>query len=156
VIPYRPGVAQRVGRGIALLFHDRSTRRGWVVSSTPRPHFTPGKDSVPILQEAWWSPGPVWTSGKSRPHHDSIPDRPARSSVAIPTELPGPHNNNNNNKAISFILVTQMSMLGETSQTGLQSSGIVKLMHYTSSPGKKIHIITNRCSITQFSKRSRD
>ena len=49
---YRPGVAQRVGRGIALLFHDRGTRRGWVVSSTPRPHFTPGKDLVPILQEA--------------------------------------------------------------------------------------------------------
>jgi len=36
---YRPGVAQRVDRGIALLFHDRGTRRGWVVSSTPRPHF---------------------------------------------------------------------------------------------------------------------
>ena len=25
---YRPGVAQRVCRGIALLFHDRGTRRG--------------------------------------------------------------------------------------------------------------------------------
>ena len=25
---YRPAVAQRVGRGIALLFHDRGTRRG--------------------------------------------------------------------------------------------------------------------------------
>ena len=25
---YRPGVAQRVGRGIALLFHDRGTRSG--------------------------------------------------------------------------------------------------------------------------------
>jgi len=25
---YRPGVAQRVGRGIALLFHDPGTRRG--------------------------------------------------------------------------------------------------------------------------------
>jgi len=25
---YRPGVAQRVGRGIALLFLDRGTRRG--------------------------------------------------------------------------------------------------------------------------------
>jgi len=87
---YRPGVAQRVGRGIALLFHDRSTRRGWVVSSTPRPHFRPGKDPVPIFQEAGWAPGPVWTSGKSRPHRNSIPDRPARSSVAIPTELPGP------------------------------------------------------------------
>ena len=49
---YRPGVAQRVGRGIALFFHDRGTRRGWVVSSTLRPHFTPGKDPVPIVQEA--------------------------------------------------------------------------------------------------------
>jgi len=87
---YRPGVAQRVGTGIALLFHDRGTRRGWVVSSTPPPYFTPGKDPVPILQEAGWVPGPVWTGGKSRPHRDSIPDRAARSSVAIPTELPGP------------------------------------------------------------------
>ena len=55
---YRPGVAQRVGRGIALLFHDRGTRRGWVVSSMPLPHFTPGKDPVRILQEAGWAPGP--------------------------------------------------------------------------------------------------
>jgi hypothetical protein len=76
---YRPGMAQRVGRGIALLFHDRGTRREGVVSSTPRPHFTPGKDPVPILQEAVWAPGPVWTGGKSRPHRDSIPDPPATS-----------------------------------------------------------------------------
>jgi len=61
-----------------------------VVSSTPRPHFTHGKDPVPILQEAGWAPGPVWTGGKTHPHRDSIPDRLARSSVAIPTELPGP------------------------------------------------------------------
>ena len=59
-----------------------------MVSGTPRPHFTPGKDPVPILQEAGWAPGPVW---KSRPQRDSIPDRPVCSSVAIPTELPGPH-----------------------------------------------------------------
>ena len=76
---YRPGVAQRVGRGIALLFHDRGTRRRWVVSSTPWPHFTPEKDPIPILQEAGWASGPVWTGGKSRPHRDSIPDRPAHS-----------------------------------------------------------------------------
>jgi len=75
---YRPGVAQRVGRGIALLFHDRGTRREWVVSSTPRPHFTPGKDPVPILQEAGWAPGSVCTGGKSCPDRDSIPYRPAR------------------------------------------------------------------------------
>ena len=60
--------------------------------SAARPGRTlpPGKDPVPILQEAGRAPGPVWTGGKSRPHRDSIPDRPARSSVAIPTELPGP------------------------------------------------------------------
>jgi len=54
---YRPGVAQRVRRGIALLFHDRGTRRGWVVSSMPRPHFRPREDPVPILQEAAWPQG---------------------------------------------------------------------------------------------------
>ena len=63
-----------------------------MVSSTPRPHFTPGKDTVPILQEAGWVPVPVCTGIKSRPHRDSILDRPARSSVVIPTELPGPQN----------------------------------------------------------------
>ena len=76
---YRLGVAQRMGTGIALLFHYRGTRREWVVSSTPRPHFTSGKDSVPILQVAGWAPGQVWTGEKSRPHRDSIPDRPACS-----------------------------------------------------------------------------
>jgi len=64
---YRPGVAQRVGRGIALFLHDRGTRRGWVVSSTPRQHFTPGKDLVPIVQEAGWAPGPAWTGGNLVP-----------------------------------------------------------------------------------------
>jgi len=62
-----------------------------VVSSTPRPHFTPGKDPVPILQKSWWAPWPIWTGGNSRSHRDSIPDRPARCSVAIPAELPDPH-----------------------------------------------------------------
>jgi hypothetical protein len=77
VIPLQARCAQRVGRGIALLFHDCGTRRAWVVSSTPWPHFTPGKEPVPILQEAGWAPGPVWTCGKSCRHQDSIPDRPA-------------------------------------------------------------------------------
>ena len=68
-----------MGKVIALLFHDRGTRKGWVVSCTPRPHFTPGKEPVPIFQEAGWALGPVWTGGKSCPHRDSILDCPARS-----------------------------------------------------------------------------
>ena len=70
---YRPIVAQRVGTGIALLFHDRGTRSARVVSGTPRPHFTLGQDPVPILQEAGCASRPVWTGGKPRPHRDSIP-----------------------------------------------------------------------------------
>jgi len=42
---------------------------------------TLGKEQVSILQEAGWTPGPVWTGGKSRPHRDLIPDRPARSQL---------------------------------------------------------------------------
>jgi len=57
-------VAQRVGTGIALLFHDHGTRRGLVVSRTSPPQFTPRKDPVPILQGAGWAPGPVWTGRK--------------------------------------------------------------------------------------------
>ena len=66
-------------RFIALLFHDRGTRRDCVVRSTPRALVTPGKDPVPILQEAGWAPEPVWTGGKFRPHRDWILDRSARS-----------------------------------------------------------------------------
>jgi hypothetical protein len=62
-----------------------------VVSVTPQPHFTPRKDPVPIVQEAGWAPGPVWTgAGNLAPIGIRSPDRPARSSVSIPTELPGP------------------------------------------------------------------
>jgi len=59
-----------------------------VVSSTPRPQFTPGKDPVPIVQEAGWAPGPVWTGGKSRPNRDSIPDRPVRSQLLYRLSYP--------------------------------------------------------------------
>ena len=75
-----------MGRGIALLFlGPRHSRWG-------QPHVLaasiPGKEPLPILQDNGWAPGPVWTSGKSRPNWDSIPDRPARSSVAIPLSYP--------------------------------------------------------------------
>ena len=74
--------AHRGSRGIALPFHDHDTRRGCGVSVTPRPLFTPGKDQVPIVQEAGWTPGPVWTGAENL---DSTgfrsPDSPARSQL---------------------------------------------------------------------------
>ena len=50
-----------------------------MVSNMPRPYFTPGKDPVPIVQEAGWAPGPVWKGGKSRSTRIRSPDRPAHS-----------------------------------------------------------------------------
>jgi hypothetical protein len=67
--------------------------RGCVVSVTSRPHFTLGKHPVPVVQEAGWAPGPVWTGAENLvPTGIRYPDRPTRSSIAIPTELPGPLN----------------------------------------------------------------
>ena len=81
----------RGSRGIALPYHDHGTRRGWGVSVTPRPLFTPGKDPVSIVQEAGWAPGPVWMGAENlAPTGIRSPDRPARRPVAIPTTLPGP------------------------------------------------------------------
>ena len=74
-----PVVAQKLGKGIAILFQNHGTRRGWVVSSTPRPYFTPGKDPLPIVQEAGWASEPVWMGRKSRPTGIRSPDRSARS-----------------------------------------------------------------------------
>ena len=78
------------GRGIALLFHDRSTRRGWVVSSTPRPHFTPGKDPVPPLYRRLG--GPQGQSGRAENLVPTgIGSQTVQPVVSCYTELPGPH-----------------------------------------------------------------
>ena len=61
-----------------------------MVNSTPRPYFAPVKDPVPIVQAAGRAPRPAWKGGKSRQTGIRSPHLPARSSVAIPTELPGP------------------------------------------------------------------
>jgi len=64
--------AHRGSRGIALLFHEHGIRRGWGISVTPRPLFTPEKDPVPIVPEARWATGLVWTGAENLapPHRD--------------------------------------------------------------------------------------
>ena len=71
--------ARRGRRGIGLFFLDHGSRRVRVVSVTPRPLFTPGKDPVPIIQEAGWAPGPVWSGAENlAPTGIRSPDRPVR------------------------------------------------------------------------------
>ena len=47
---YSPGVAQRVGTGIALLFHDRGTRRGECSAARPGRTLLPGKTRYPFYR----------------------------------------------------------------------------------------------------------
>ena len=62
---------------------------GW---STPRPgRCTPEKDPVPIVQEAGWDPGPVWTCAENlAPTGIRSPDRPASSESRYRLSYPGP------------------------------------------------------------------
>ena len=72
--------AHRGSRSIALPFQDHGIRRGWEVSVTPRPLFTPGKDPVPIVREAGWAPRPVRKGAENlAPTWIRSPDRPVRS-----------------------------------------------------------------------------
>jgi len=74
----RGRTAHRGSRGIALLFLDHGTRKGWGVSVTPRPLFTPWIDPVPTVQEAGWAPGLVWTGAENlASHRDSITGPPS-------------------------------------------------------------------------------
>jgi len=53
--------------------------------------FTPGKDLVPIVQEAGWVPGLVWTGAENFvPTGIRSPDRPLRSVSLYRLSYPGP------------------------------------------------------------------
>ena len=52
---------------------------------------TPGKDPVPIVQEAGWALGPIWTIGQNfSPTGIRSPDRPARSESLYRLSYTGP------------------------------------------------------------------
>ena len=51
-----------------------------MANPTPRPFYSRGRDAVPIVQEAGWTPAPVWTSAENLdPTGIRSPDRPDRS-----------------------------------------------------------------------------
>ena len=64
---------------------------GW---TTPLPgSFSPRKDPVPIVQEAGWAPGPVWTGAENvTPTWIRSLDRPVRSESLFRISYPGKRN----------------------------------------------------------------
>jgi hypothetical protein len=67
---------------------------GWVVNTTSQPPYLLGGASVPIVQEAWRPPSPVWTAADNRkplaPTAFRTPECPARSELLYPMRFPGP------------------------------------------------------------------
>ena len=71
--------AHRGSRGIALLFLDHGTRRGWRATSRPGQSLLPGKTRYPLYRRLG---GPQGRSGRAEnlaPTGIRSPDRPARS-----------------------------------------------------------------------------
>ena len=95
-------MAQRLGRGIALLFHDGGTKGGEWLAARPGRTLA-GKEPVSIVQESWWAPGPVWTGGKSHPTRIRSPDRPDRSQSLY--RLSYPAHKDTNPMAVFFPLI---------------------------------------------------
>jgi hypothetical protein len=79
-VPLTDLKAQKGRVEVQLYSSLTSTREGSGWSARRPGRFTIGKDPVPIVQEAGWAPGPVWTCAKIlAPTGIRSPDRPARS-----------------------------------------------------------------------------
>ena len=94
-------MAQRVVRGIALLFHDHDTRRGELTthaSAALYPLERPGTHCT----GGWVAPGPVWTGGTFHPHRDSIPGRSARSQFLYLLSYPAHWNSPEGSRKLRF------------------------------------------------------
>jgi hypothetical protein len=83
------------GGGVEVMlysFFNLGARWGWMVNATPRPLYFPERDPVAIVQEARWTPGPVWTGAENlAPTGIRSPDRPARSESLYLLSYPCPH-----------------------------------------------------------------
>jgi len=103
-------MAQKVGRGIALLFHDRGTRRAEWSAARPGRTLPPGKARYPFYRRLG---RPQDRSERAEnlvpPGFDLGPSSPL--SVAILTELPGSH--------FTFIYYTQI-YVGIFTRSGLR------------------------------------
>jgi len=77
----------------------------------------PGGDPVPIVQEAGWAPGPVWTGAENlAPTGIRSPDRPARSESLYRLSYTGhtPHILLKNKEELLYFYINNDSTLSCT------------------------------------------
>jgi hypothetical protein len=95
-----PQEAPRGSRVIALLVLNLDARWGLVVKATPRPLYPCERAPVPIVNEAGWAPGPVWTDMENR---KSLAPTGVRTRTVQPvaSRYTGPQANKRN--AVEFV-----------------------------------------------------
>jgi hypothetical protein len=64
-VPHNRPEGPEGGRGIALLFLDLGTGRGWVASTTPWLPYTPGKIQYRLYRRLGGPQGQSWTCAKN-------------------------------------------------------------------------------------------
>ena len=68
--------------------------------------FTPGKDPVPIVQQAGSAPGPVWIAAENLAHTGiRSPDLPARSESLYGLRYPGPEGRSTVTKIYASVIL---------------------------------------------------
>jgi hypothetical protein len=96
---------------------------------------SPGKNPVPIVQEAGWAPGPVWKGAENlAPTGIPSPDRPVSSELLYRMTYPGPRTQPLNTQ-ISLILL--YCCMGDNCQFTCMTMNILKVTNPDS---------TNKCT----------
>ena len=103
-----------------------------MVSSMPRLYFTPGRTRYPLYRRLGGSQGRSGTGGKSHPTGIRSPDRPARSSVTILTELPSPHPHLNISFKCKKIILQKSCNLNYSEHQEKGHEACVQYQHYIS------------------------
>jgi len=118
-------------RGVALLFLDHGTIWGCGVSVTSGRSLPPGKTRYPLYRRLGGHQGRLGQLRKiSPPTGIRSPDRPARSSVAIKTELPRP--TSQEVKKVKCTLVQALRLCtGRTAHRGSRGIALLFLDHGT-------------------------
>jgi len=65
--------------------------RVWMVNATPSVLYPQGQDPLPVVEEAGWAEGPVWTHVQNlTPTRIWFPDLPAHNKLLLLTTLSPP------------------------------------------------------------------
>jgi hypothetical protein len=82
--------ARRKNRIQVYCFFNLGPRWGWMINVTSRPLYPQERDPVSIVQEAGWTPEPVWTGAENLTTTGiRSPDRPALSELLYRLSYPG-------------------------------------------------------------------